>query len=129
MVPMRSVPFKVICLLGLGDQDFPRSQRPPSFDLLAAAPRLGDRNRRQDDRYLFLEALLSSREVLYLSWVGRSLRDESQPPPSVVVCELRDYIDQCCRFPGSETRPVSEVLTTEHPMQPFSRRCFSGNIV
>jgi len=128
MVPMRSVPFKVICLLGLGDQDFPRSQRPPSFDLLAAAPRLGDRNRRHDDRYLFLEALLSSREVLYLSWVGRSLRDESQSPPSVVVCELRDYIDQSCRLPASEPLPVSAMLTTEHPMQPFSRRCFAGNM-
>ncbi|MDD2462724.1 MAG: exodeoxyribonuclease V subunit gamma [Desulfobulbus sp.] len=127
MVPMRSVPFKVICLLGLGDQDFPRSQRPPSFDLMAAAPRLGDRNRRNDDRYLFLEALLSAREVLYLSWVGRSQRDESQVPPSVVVCELRDYIDQSCRLAENEESTVSEALTTEHPMQPFSRRCFDGH--
>ncbi len=126
MVPMRSVPFKVICLLGLGDQDFPRSQRPPSFDLMAAQPRLGDRNRRQDDRYLFLEALLSAREVLYLSWVGRSLRDESVAPPSVVVCELRDYLDQSCVLAGHEQQAVAAWLTTEHPMQPFSRRCFAG---
>lgn len=126
MVPMRSVPFKVICLLGLGDQDFPRSQRPPSFDLIAAQPRLGDRNRRQDDRYLFLEALLSAREVLYLSWVGRSLRDESVAPPSVVVCELHDYLDQSCVLVGHEPQPVAAWLTTEHPMQPFSRRCFAG---
>nr|WP_321466450.1 exodeoxyribonuclease V subunit gamma [uncultured Desulfobulbus sp.] len=125
MVPMRSVPFKVICLLGIGDQDFPRSQHPPSFDLMATSPRLGDRNRRNDDRYLFLEALLSAREVLYLSWVGRSQRDESLMPPSVVVCELRDYIDQSCSLsPAGEPLP-SKHLTREHPMQPFSRRCFS----
>ncbi|MGD9948409.1 MAG: exodeoxyribonuclease V subunit gamma [Desulfobulbus sp.] len=127
MVPMRSVPFKVICLLGMGDQDFPRSQRPPSFDLMAESPRLGDRNRRNDDRYLFLEALLSAREVLYLSWVGRSQRDESLIPPSVVICELRDYIDQSCSDQGLEKQPFSEMLTTEHPMQPFSRRCFDGS--
>lgn len=126
MVPMRSVPFMVICLLGLGDQDFPRSQRPPSFDLVAAAPRLGDRNRRNDDRYLFLEALLSAREVLYLSWVGRSQRDESMPPPSVVVSELRDYLDQSCMLAGQAIRGIADFLTTEHPMQPFSRRCFDG---
>ncbi|MGE4561223.1 MAG: hypothetical protein AB7E77_13550, partial [Desulfobulbus sp.] len=127
MVPMRSVPFKVICLLGLGDQDFPRSQRPPSFDLMAASPRLGDRNRRNDDRYLFLEALLSAREVLYLSWVGRSQRDEVWMPPSVVVCELRDYLDQSCTLEGNHGQPVSGLLTTEHPMQPFSWRCFTGS--
>jgi exodeoxyribonuclease V gamma subunit len=126
MVPMRSVPFRVLCLLGLGDQDFPRSQRPPSFDLMAAAPRLGDRNRRNDDRYLFLEALLSAREVLYISWVGRSLRDESVTPPSVVVCELRDYLDQSCAPVGTGGGRISELLTTEHPMQPFSRRCYDG---
>lgn len=126
MVPMRSVPFKVICLLGLGDEDFPRSQHPPAFDLIAAQPRLGDRNRRHDDRYLFLEALLSAREVLYLSWVGRSLRDESVTPPSVVVCELRDYLDQSCVLPGREEHAIAAWLTTEHPMQPFSRRCFDG---
>lgn len=126
MVPMRSVPFKVICLLGLGYEDFPRSQRPPSFDLMAAEPRLGDRNRRNDDRNLFLEALLSAREVFYLSWVGRDLRDENMIPPSVVVCELRDYLDQSCRHPEGEHTKVSEFLTTEHPMQPFSRRCFDG---
>lgn len=126
MVPMRSVPFRVICLLGLGDEDFPRSQHPPSFDLIAAAPRLGDRNRRLDDRYLFLEALLSAREVLYLSWVGRNLRDESVAPPSVVVCELRDYLDQSCVLPGQEEQTIAAWLTTEHPMQPFSRRCFEG---
>jgi exodeoxyribonuclease V gamma subunit len=126
MVPMRSVPFKVICLLGLGDQDFPRSQRPPSFDLMATAPRLGDRNRRNDDRYLFLEALLSAREVFYLSWVGRSQRAETMAPPSVVVCELRDYLDQSCRLLDQENQQVADFLTTDHPMQPFSRRCFQG---
>ena len=126
MVPMRSVPFKVICLLGLGDQDFPRSQRPPSFDLLAASPRLGDRNRRNDDRYLFLEALLSAREVFYLSWVGRSQRDESIVSPSVVISELSDFLDQSCCCPEGQGKMVSAMLTTEHPMQPFSRRCFDG---
>lgn len=125
MVPMRSVPFRVICLLGLSDQDFPRSQRPLSFDLMAAQPRPGDRNRRNDDRYLFLEALLSAREVLYLSWVGRSQRDESKRPPSVVVAELQDYLDRSC-VPPPGAEKVSEWIITVHPMQPFSRHCFDG---
>ncbi|MCL2459234.1 MAG: exodeoxyribonuclease V subunit gamma, partial [Desulfobulbus sp.] len=64
MVPMRSVPFRVVCLLGMNDQAFPRRQHPLAFDLMAAHPRLGDRNRSQDDRYLFLEAMLSARDVL-----------------------------------------------------------------
>ncbi len=122
MVPMRSIPFRVICLLGMNDTDFPRNQRPPAFDLMARHPRIGDRNRRNDDRYLFLEALLSARDVLYISWKGRDPRDNALLPPSVVVSELRDHIDRAWTC-GDSTRPCDR-LTVEHPLQPFSRRCF-----
>ena len=125
MVPMRSVPFRILCLLGMNDGDFPRSQHPVAFDLMAREPRLGDRNRRHDDRYLFLEALLSARDVLYLSWVGRNQRDDSITPPSVVVSELRDYLDQSCLAVAG---PACLQLTTRHPMQPFSPRCFDGTV-
>ncbi|NLX18417.1 MAG: hypothetical protein GXY53_03930, partial [Desulfobulbus sp.] len=125
MVPMRSVPFRILCLLGMNDQSFPRSQHPPVFDLIAKEPRLGDRNRRQDDRYLFLEALLSARDVLYLSWVGGNLRDDTLLPPSTVLVELMDYLDQSCTLPGPNK--IAEHLTTVHPVQPFSHRCFNGN--
>ncbi|MCD0217722.1 exodeoxyribonuclease V subunit gamma, partial [Enterobacter hormaechei subsp. steigerwaltii] len=64
MVPMRSLPFKVICLLGLNDGDFPRNTKAAVFDLIAKHPAKGDRARRDDDRYLFLEALISAREIL-----------------------------------------------------------------
>lgn len=123
MVPMRSVPFSVLCLLGMNDTDFPRSQQPVNFDLMASKPRIGDRNRRNDDRYLFLEALLSARDHLYISWVGRDQRNDTAIPPSVVVSELQDYINSsfvtakgCC----------SDILTTHHPLQPFSSHCFDG---
>ena len=123
MVPMRSVPFRVIWLLGMNDADFPRGQHPPAFDLMARQPRLGDRNRRHDDRYLFLEALLSARDILAISWVGRNLRDESASPPATVVCELQDVLDAYWTSPSGK---ASEQLTTHHPMQPFSHRCFDG---
>ncbi len=125
MVPMRSVPFKVIWLLGMNDTDYPRSQHPPAFDLIARKPRLGDRNRRDDDRYLFLEALLSARRHLFISWIGRDLRENTDLPPSVVVAELRDYINR--GWPVNGTAGASELLTTQHPLQPFSRHCFDGN--
>ena len=125
MVPMRSVPFRVICLLGMNDHDFPRVQHPVVFDLMGQHPRLGDRNRRNDDRYLFLESLLSARDVISISWLGRNQRDDSIAPPSVVVCELLDYLKQSCH-------PIKGIsadayLTTLHPLQPFSPRCFDGN--
>ena len=123
MVPMRSVPFRIIWLLGMNDGDFPRTQHPAAFDLMAQEPRLGDRNRRHDDRYLFLEALLSARDLLALSWVGRSQRDDSVAPPSVVVSELQDYLNQSCVV---AVGTASAHLTTKHPMQPFSPRCFDG---
>jgi exodeoxyribonuclease V gamma subunit len=92
--PMRSIPFRAVCLVGMNDGAFPRTTRHLSFDLMAKAPRLGDRSTREDDRYLFLETLLSARDRLYFSYVGQSVRDNKQAPPSVLVSELLDYIEQ-----------------------------------
>jgi exodeoxyribonuclease V gamma subunit len=119
LMPMRAVPFRVVCLLGMNDGDYPRRTSGADFDLLALPKmaRPGDRSRRDDDRYLMLEALLAAREKLYISWVGRNVRDNSLQPPSVLVAQLRDYLAAGWKFD-----PVS--LTTEHALQPFSRRYF-----
>ena len=122
MVPMRSIPFRVVCLIGMNGADFPRSQSPLSFDLMAQHPRRGDRSRRRDDRYLFLEALLSARDVLYLSWVGNDERDNSVKVPSVVIDELLDYLRPGYRR-ADGSAPVEHLLL-HHPLQPFSRFYF-----
>ncbi len=122
LMPMRAIPFKRVCLLGMNDGDYPRSRPPVDFDLMAQDTRPGDRSRREDDRYLFLEAMLSAREQLYISWVGRSIRDDSERPPSVLVSQLRDHLDAIWSVQGQGT--ASEALTTEHPLQPFSRAYF-----
>jgi exodeoxyribonuclease V gamma subunit len=124
MVPMRSVPFAVICLLGMNDTDYPRTQSTVGFDLMAQNPLRGDRNRRDDDRYLFLEALISTRKVFYVSWLGRNQRDNSPRPPSVVVADLIDYLDRS--FVSASDIPFKAPVT-EHPLQPFSQRCFDGS--
>ena len=120
---MRSIPFKMICLLGMNDGDYPRSRTPMDFDLMAREYRPGDRSRRNDDRYLFLEALLSAREKLYISWVGRSIVDDSQRPASVLVEQLQDYIDQFWKG-DSEEHSSSELLTVQHPLQAFSAKYY-----
>jgi len=124
LMPMRAIPFRVVCLLGMNDGDYPRSRPPVDFDLMANDYRPGDRSRREDDRYLFLEALLSAREQLYISWVGRSIRDDSERPPSVLVSQLQDHLDSLWRVEGKLDKPVTAALTTCHPLQPFSRSYF-----
>lgn len=124
LVPMRSIPFRVVCLVGLNDGAFPRTRRPLSFDLVAANRRRGDRSPREDDRYLFLEALLSARERVLLTYVGQRVSDNSPVPPSVVVSELCDAIDQTF-LPRGDQR-ASETLVVRHPLQAFSPRYFSG---
>ncbi len=128
LMPMRAIPFQHICLLGMNDGDYPRSQPPVDFDLMAEDYRPGDRSRREDDRYLFLEALLSERKRLYISWIGRSINDNSERPPSVLVAQLRDHLDvirPLTEAAGRQTS-ISHWLTTEHPLQPFSTDYFSG---
>jgi exodeoxyribonuclease V gamma subunit len=120
LMPMRAIPFKAVCLLGMNDGDYPRRSPRADFDLmgLPGMSRPGDRSRRDDDRQLMLEALLSARQVLYLSWSGRSVRDNSEQPPSVLVSQLRDEIDLLW---GKGT---AERQTTVHPLQAFSRTYF-----
>ncbi|NJD05577.1 MAG: exodeoxyribonuclease V subunit gamma [Methylococcaceae bacterium] len=131
LMPMRAIPFEVVCVLGMNDGDYPRSPLPVSFDLMAqpGGYRPGDRSRRDDDRYLFLEALLSARRLFYLSWVGRSVQDNSPRPPSVLVARLRDYLEGGWRLDGAcgevdGGRVLLGALTVEHPLQPFSARYF-----
>ena len=95
MLPMRSIPFKVIAVLGLNDGEFPRQRQPLGFDLMSLCPaKLGDRSRRGDDRYLFLEAIISARSSLYLSYQGRNIKNNSEKQPSLVVKELMEYLTQ-----------------------------------
>jgi len=133
LLPMRAIPFKVVCLLGMNDGQYPRSRSPLDFDLMAApgSYRPGDRSRREDDRYLFLEALLSAREKLYISYIGYSVRDNSVQMPSVLVGQLRDYLAAGWRIldsADSETETaLLDHLTCRHPLQPFSKVYFQPN--
>ena len=131
LLPLRAIPFEVVCLLGMNDDAYPRGGQRSDFDLMALPGqyRPGDRSRRDDDRYLMLEALLSARRVLYLSWCGRSARDNTERAPSVLVSQLRDYL--AAGFAAAHPRPgespgqaLLRARTTEHALQPFSRRYF-----
>lgn len=131
LMPMRAIPFRVVCLLGMNDGDYPRAQQPLDFDLMASDYRPGDRSRREDDRYLLLEALLSARDQLYVSWVGRSIRDNSERPASVLIGQLRDHLAAGWRLAGAQHdekhdagQQLLHALTQEHPLQPFSQRYF-----
>ena len=125
LMPMRAIPFKRICLLGMNDGDYPRAQPPLDFDLMGRDYRPGDRSRREDDRYLLLEALLSARDALHISWVGRSIRDNSERPPSVLIGQLRDHL--AAGWHTADGADLLHALTVEHPLQPFSRAYFSAD--
>ncbi|MEH6387393.1 MAG: exodeoxyribonuclease V subunit gamma [Pseudomonas profundi] len=122
LMPMRAIPFRRICLLGMNDGDYPRAQPPLDFDLMGRDYRPGDRSRREDDRYLLLEALLSARERLYISWIGHSIRDNSERPASVLVGQLRDHLQSGWHL--ADQSDLLDALTIEHPLQPFSKRYF-----
>jgi len=110
LIPMRSIPFRSVALIGMNDLDFPRRDQPLQFDLIArGGPRRGDRSRRLDDRYLFLEALISAEDYLYLSFQGRTPKDNKPRPPSVLVDELTTYMQTT----------FGEAPVTHHPLQPF----------
>jgi exodeoxyribonuclease V gamma subunit len=126
LMPMRAIPYRMVCLLGMNDGEFPRNRPPLDFDLMARDMRPGDRSRREDDRYLFLEALLSAREQLHISWVGRSIHDNTPRAPSVLVSQLRDHLSACWRLAAADecAGTLLAALTVEHRLQPFSSDYF-----
>jgi exodeoxyribonuclease V gamma subunit len=136
MVPLRSIPFAMVCLLGLGDGQFPRRELSSDFDLIThggEGRRTGDRSRRSEDRYIFLEAILAARQRLLITYTGQSIRDNASLPPSVVVSELCDYLaavePQATgeAGPGAGEAPLSAHYVVRHPLQAFSRRYFDGS--
>lgn len=131
LMPMRSIPFKIVCLLGMNDGVYPRTLPALGFDLMASQPKRGDRSRRDDDRYLFLEALLSAQQKLYISYIGYSIQDNTEKYPSVLVSELLDYISQSHVLAGDElldidrsAAAVKKHLVFVHPRTPFNQQNF-----
>jgi exodeoxyribonuclease V gamma subunit len=109
--PMRSVPARVICLLGINEQDFPRSLRRSRFDLLAGDPQPGDRSPRSEDRQIFLESYLSARDVFYVSYTGMDAKSGEALPCPVIVEEFLEFIGE-----------ISTIEVTQQPLLGVSRR-------
>ena len=132
LMPMRSIPFKHVCLLGMDDNAYPRQTVPVGFDLMRCAPtRKGDRSRRMDDRYLFLEALISTRKQLYISYQGLDARDNSPRNPSILVSELLEYCGQVFCLQGDQAadpettqKGLLHTLQFEHGLQPFDEKYY-----
>ena len=120
LVPMRSVPFKIVALLGMNDGEFPRQETRLSFDLMSNNERKGDRSRRDEDRYLFLESILAARSKLIISYIGQSIKDNTALAPSVLVSELLDTV-------AINSGIEAKNWIIKHPLQAFSSRYFSSN--
>jgi len=125
LAPLRSVPFRVVAVLGLDDATFPRRGAQVGFDLTRVAPRLGDRDARDEDRHLLLEALLSARDHVVLCFTGRDASSGEPLPPAVPLADLLDALDATFA-PPEGARSVREVVLIEHPVPPFSARAFSS---
>ena len=117
LLPMRSIPFAAICLMGMNNDAYPRQDRKTGFNLMEINPLPGDRSLRHDDQYLFLEALLSAGKYLIISYVGQSATDNSEVLPSVLVCEFLDYLDKNYRCDSDQ--PLSKALTENTVCTPF----------
>lgn len=120
MVPQRAIPFRVVAVLGLDDGEFPRAGSDAGLDLMAQHRRLGDRDVRSDDRYLFLETVMAAREMLHLSYIGEGVRDGKPRNPAATLAELMALL-----APAGDQVPRPWLV--RHPLQPFDLRYFDGS--
>ena len=128
MQSLRNLPYRVICAIGLNDAAFPANTPRCEFDLMARQARPGDRQRRLDERNVFLDLLLSARHTLHLSYVGRSVRDNAVLPPSVLLSELLEYLIPAIAEDADSAAGLAQArarLVVEHPLQPFAEIAFN----
>jgi exodeoxyribonuclease V gamma subunit len=117
LVPMRSVPHRVVCIVGLDDGVFPRHTDQDGDNLLLGCPRVGDRDPSSEDRQLLLDALLAAKQHLVLTYQGRDQHLNRPRPPAVPVAELLEVVDRTVRL--EDGRLAREAVVFEHPLQPF----------
>ncbi|HET9819379.1 MAG TPA: exodeoxyribonuclease V subunit gamma [Rhodanobacteraceae bacterium] len=133
MVPLRVVPFRVICLLGMDASAFPRRETggldPLVADRRAGHAMRGDRDVRADDRLLFLQLLAAARDAFYVSWIGRDPHTNKEQPPSAVVAELIDVVKQGCLLPAADeaAKQARDALPRVEPLHPFATTLFGGD--
>ncbi|BEP13446.1 exodeoxyribonuclease V subunit gamma [Acidothermaceae bacterium B102] len=124
LVPMRSVPHRVVCLLGLDDGTFPRQSVRDGDDVLARDPWIGERDPRSEDRQLLLDAVCAAEDHLVIIYSGADDRTGAAIPPAVPLGELLDAFDRTATVPGGGR--VRDAITTHHPLQPFDARNFTA---
>lgn len=118
LVPMRSVPHRVICLVGMDDGTFPRTGKSDGDDVLARDPMLGERDLRSEDRQLLLDAIMAATDNLIITYTGADERTNEARPPCVPLGDLLDTLED---MTGGRGR--TQVLV-RHPLQPFDPRNF-----
>lgn len=127
LTSLRGLPYRVVCLLGMDDGVLPSLARADEFDLMAVLPKLGDRQRRDDERNLFLDLLLAARDRLLIAYTGRSIRDNAPLPPAALVDELLDHLALVTAGPDAAPDAVEaarRAFIVEHPLQPFAAAYF-----
>jgi len=125
LTPMRSVPHRVVCLIGMDDGAFPRHGIPDGDDLLGRDPHVGERDPRSEDRQLFLDTLLAAQEHLVVTYTGADVRSGAALPPAVPVSELLDALDLTAVT--QDGKPAREQVVVHHPLQPFDPRNFTDD--
>lgn len=124
LIPMRSIPFKIVAIIGLSQEEFPKVTHYTDFNLMQYQRYPGDRTRQHDDRYLFLEAIISAEKQLYLSYIGRSINDNTDLAPSLLIDELLDTLSHLVDPQSIPNGDLKERLTFYHPMAPYNKRLF-----
>lgn len=122
LVPQRSIPFRVVCLLGMNEGEFPRSGQDAGINRISSQPRAGDRDTRNEDRYLFLEALMAARAVLHISYIGEGVRDGKPRNPAAPLAELLQFLDEQHGIAGDDQADRPWLI--RQPLQPFDARYY-----
>jgi exodeoxyribonuclease V gamma subunit len=123
LVPQRSIPFRVVALLGMNAGEYPRVASDSGLNRMLSQPRRGDRDTRNEDRYLFLEAIMAARQALHISFIGEDVAEGGLCNPASPLAELLEFLDEQFGV-AADADDTQRPWLIRHPLQPFDQRYF-----
>ena len=123
-IPLRSVPFRVICVLGVDDGSLSLGES-EGDDLVDAQQFVGDPDARAEQRRVLLDAMMAASQRLIVTCNGRSIKNNTPIP---LVTPLAEFVDFCGRngVKSHTTRDGEECSQIEivHPRHAASEKNF-----
>ena len=127
MIPLRGVPFRVVCVVGFDEESLSSSEG-EGDDLIERQRMVGDSDARLDVRRSLLDATLAAQDRLIITCTGQSIKNNQRLPLATPLAEFVDFARRLGVGQQATHKHLS-AIEIEHPRHTTSVRNFFKDAV